>query len=60
MGPIYEMEGESINIMEGDVVEIIFQRCVCSAVKPLAEPGGSVTTGVLPPEEIIKLNSQLI
>ena len=56
MGPIYEMEGKSINIMEGDIVEIIFQRCVGSAVKSLTEPGGSGTTGVQPAEERIKLN----
>ena len=51
MGPIYEMEGESINIMEGDIVEIIFQRCVSSAVKSLAESRGIVATSVQPAGE---------
>ena len=48
MGSIYKMEGKSINIPEGDIVKIILQRCVGSAVKSLAELGGVVTTGVQP------------
>ena len=51
MGSIYKMEGKSINIPEGDIVKIILQRCVGSAVKSLAELGGVVTTGVQPTGE---------
>ena len=54
MGSIYKMEGKSINIPEGDIVKIILQRCVGSAVKSLAELGGVVTTGVQPTGEQLK------
>ena len=50
MGSIYKMEGESVNIMEGHIVKIIFQICVSSVVKPWAELRGIVTTGVQPTE----------
>ena len=50
MGSIYKMEGESVNIMEGHIVKIIFQICVSSVVKPRAELRGIVTTGVQPTE----------
>ena len=48
MGSIYKMEGKPINIPESNIVKIILQRCVGSAVKSLAELGGIVTTGVQP------------
>ena len=51
MGSIYKMERKSINILEGDIVKIILQRCVGSAVKSLAKLRGIVTTGVQPTGE---------
>ena len=48
MSSIYKVEGESIHIMESDIVKVIFQRCVSSAVKSLAESRGVVTTGIQP------------
>ena len=51
MSPIYKVEGESIHIMEGDIVKVIFQRCVSSAVKSLAESRGIVATGIQPSGE---------
>ena len=56
MGSINKMEGESVNIMEGHIVKIIFQICVSSVVKPWAELRGIVTTGVQPAGKIIKLS----
>ena len=51
MGSIHKMKGESINIMEGDIVKIIFQGGVCSVVKSLTDLRGVVTTGVQPTGE---------
>ena len=51
MGSIYKMERKSINILEGDIVKIILQCCVGSAVKSLAKLRGIVTTGVQPTGE---------
>ena len=56
MSPIYKVEGESIHIMEGDIVKVILQRCVGSAVKSMAESRGIVTTGVQPAGKIIKIS----
>ena len=46
MGPVYKVEGEPIHILEGDVVKVIFQCCVCSSVKSLAESSSIVAAGV--------------
>ena len=48
MSSIHKMEGESINITEGDIVKIIFQGGVSSVVKSLADLRGVVTTGIQP------------
>ena len=58
MGSIYKMEGKPINIPEGDIVKIILQRCVRSAVKSLAELRGIVTTGIPPTGEKYKYFAQ--
>ena len=59
MGPVYKVEGEPIHILEGDVVKVIFQCCVCSSVKSLAESSGIVAAGVQPPAKNYQTLSDL-
>ena len=48
MSPGHKVEGELINIVEGDIMNVIFQQGVGSAVEAITEPRGDITAGVQP------------
>ena len=52
MSPVLELEREAVNIIEGDVVQVVLERSVGPSVETLAQPLAMGSHQIDPPNRM--------